>query len=72
MVTGGPGKIVQKRAGQTLQTRANTGKIVQHNPGGSLQERAKTGGKVQNNFAGSGGPEKRVFQLLHTSCCRMR
>ena len=54
MVTGGPGKIVQQRAGRTLQKREKTGNVVQTNPGGSLQERAKTGGKVQNNFAGSG------------------
>ena len=65
MVTGGPGKIVQKRAGRTLQKRAKTGKIVQNKPGGSLQERAKTGRKVQNNFAGS-GVLKNVFSSFST------
>ena len=61
MVIGGPGKIVQKRAGRTLQKWSKTGKIVRNNPGGSLQERAKTGGKVQHNFAGSGVLKTSVF-----------
>ena len=65
MVTGGPGEIVQKRAGRALQKRANKCKIVQNNPGGSLQERAKTGGKVQNNFADS-GVLKNVFFSFST------
>ena len=66
MVTGGPGKIVQKRAGRTLQKRAKTDKIVQNNPGGSLQERAKTGGKVQTDFAGSGVLKKTCFFSFST------